>query len=399
MLEVCRDTAEEFIPAWRSVEIMHLGETGAAERAASEVAEEVPIGFIYHGFPHAVMMATPRDLQDFAVGFSLSEGFARDADDILTTQARATEDGIALSITLAPAALRRFLARRRTRSLRGHTSCGICGVEELADVRQAGARVCAGRPVSRRAVQTALASLREFQPLSRSTRGAHAAAWVDSDGRILLAREDVGRHNALDKLIGACLRERHRSRRRLLPDHQPLLVRDGAEGGRCRNWNPGGGLGADRAGHPHGRSGRRCRADARSRPGAIPLHRSGARPASGRADPARSRPMTVKPKAYDAPAGGWGSVRSLAANLAREHVPDQRQPRALAPEQAGRLHVRELRLGQAGAAASVRVLRERRQGDRVGDHQQARRPGVLRRAHGDRAAQPGPTTTSRRAAG
>jgi FdhD protein len=208
MLEVCRDTAEEFIPAWRSVEVMHLGETGAAECGASEVAEEVPIGFIYHGFSHAVMMATPRDLQDFALGFSLSEGFARDADDILATEARASEDGIALSITLAPAALRRFLTRRRARSLRGHTSCGICGVEELADVRQAGGRVCAGRPVSRRAVQAALASLREFQPLSRSTRGAHAAAWVDWDGRILLAREDVGRHNALDKLIGACLRER-----------------------------------------------------------------------------------------------------------------------------------------------------------------------------------------------
>jgi FdhD protein len=176
------------------------------------VAEEVAVGFVYNGFPHAVMMATPDDLDDFAAGFSLTEGLIDGLSGIRAVAACPDPAGIRLAIELAPAALTGFLQRRRVRQLRGHTSCGICGVEEIAQVAQ----IAQGTSVSRAALarptldaaplRRALAALRDFQPLSRVTRCAHAAAWSDPHGRLILVREDVGRHSALDKLIGGGLR-------------------------------------------------------------------------------------------------------------------------------------------------------------------------------------------------
>jgi len=186
-----------------------LRDGGRARDCDMTIAEEVPVGFVYNGFSYAVMMATPDDLEDFAVGFSLAEGLIENLSGMRTASARASGEGIELAMELAPDAFAHFLRRRRVRSLRGHTSCGICGVEDLAGLGSAPppARTDArGISIEHEAVHRALAALRDFQPLSRMTHCAHAAAWASCDGSLRLVREDVGRHNALDKLVGACLR-------------------------------------------------------------------------------------------------------------------------------------------------------------------------------------------------
>jgi FdhD protein len=175
----------------------------------AHVAEEVPVGFVYNGFPHAVMMATPDDLKDFAVGFSVTEGIIDTASGMRDLAVRPDADGIELAIELLPEALSAFLRRRRVRGLRGHTSCGICGVEEIAQISQASRRPLRrpSRPIlDAGAIERAMTALRDYQPLSRLTHCAHAAALADADGTLTLVREDIGRHNALDKLIGGALR-------------------------------------------------------------------------------------------------------------------------------------------------------------------------------------------------
>lgn len=194
------------VPAWRAVEALHLGADGASTASSSTVAEETPVAFRFNGFAHAVMMATPEALGDFALGFALTEGVIETADDILNVDVREEEDGLALDIVLASAALHRYLAGRRVRRLTGNTSCGLCGVEDLRDIKAPQTRVQSPRaPAAGPQFTTVLDALRAFQPLSRMTRGAHAAAWIGGDGAIKAVREDVGRHNALDKLIGAGL--------------------------------------------------------------------------------------------------------------------------------------------------------------------------------------------------
>ncbi len=186
----------------------HLGRAEPDPCRPVHVAEEVPVGFVYNGFPYAVMMATPGDLEDFAVGFSLTERIIETSSAMRDLAVRRNPDGVELAIELAPEALNGFLRRRRVRSLRGHTSCGICGVEEIAQLSQAPPRpprVSRSAP-DPDAIGRAMAALRDYQPLSRMTHCAHAAAWADADGSLTLVREDIGRHNALDKLIGASLR-------------------------------------------------------------------------------------------------------------------------------------------------------------------------------------------------
>jgi len=193
------------LPAWCAVEVLHVGPAGTTARTSSAVVEETPVALRYGGFAHAVMMATPDDLADFALGFSLTEGIIRFPSDIARMEFAESPDGITIDMTLEPSRMHRFLAGRRVRRLRGHTSCGICGAEDLHDVQRPFLRVAPGSRVSATQVQAALSALRSFQPLSRLTRGAHASAWVGLDGAIRAVREDVGRHNALDKLIGAGL--------------------------------------------------------------------------------------------------------------------------------------------------------------------------------------------------
>jgi FdhD protein len=192
-------------PSASVVDAVHLGSSGE-NRIRISVAEEVPVAFQFNGFPHAVMLATPENLEDFAYGFTMTEGFILDRDGIRNLCFQHHEGGIVAQITLTGNSLHRFLARRRIRQSRGNTSCGLCGVEDLADVRLPSRRVDKGRALQKEAMQAAVNALRGLQPLSRNTRGAHAAAWVSPAGHIVTAREDVGRHNALDKLIGAGLR-------------------------------------------------------------------------------------------------------------------------------------------------------------------------------------------------
>jgi FdhD protein len=167
------------------------------------VAEETPVAFRYNGFAYAVMMATPDDLEDFAIGFSVTEGIIQPACELPELAMLCCDDGITVDISLQGKDLHRYLATRRVRQLRGHTSCGLCGVEDLDDVARPPVRVGTAPALDPGLILPALDTLRQWQPLSRQTRGAHASAWVGLDGELRLVREDVGRHNSLDKLIGA----------------------------------------------------------------------------------------------------------------------------------------------------------------------------------------------------
>ena len=162
------------------------------------------MALVYNGVSHVVMMATPADLADFAVGFSLSEGIVRDIGELRDLAVADGEDGVQVEIEIAPEAYAGLAERRR--NLTGRTGCGLCGVDELAQVARPLGRVGAGRTIALAAVRKALGALSAHQTLNKTTGAVHAAAWADADGAIQIAREDVGRHNALDKLIGAMAR-------------------------------------------------------------------------------------------------------------------------------------------------------------------------------------------------
>lgn len=168
------------------------------------LATETPVQVSYGGVPFGVMMLTPDDLIDFATGFSITEGVIDRLDDIRAVTVEEQPDGLHLGIGLAGPKLHAHLARRRAMS--GRTSCGLCGIEDLAALPRAAAARTGAPAVSLAAIGEALARLGGMQPLNAATRAVHAAAWCAPDGSIALVREDVGRHNALDKLIGATLR-------------------------------------------------------------------------------------------------------------------------------------------------------------------------------------------------
>lgn len=176
---------------------------------AGDVADEVPIAFEYNGIAHAVMLATPADLEEFALGFSLSEGVIDSIADLYGIEARREvrreTHGITLELDVAAAAFVRLKERRRT--LAGRTGCGICGTESLDQVLRPLPDLSAiDLRVTPAALLRASNALADVQPLQRLTGAAHGAAWCSVEGTILLMREDVGRHNALDKLIGAMTR-------------------------------------------------------------------------------------------------------------------------------------------------------------------------------------------------
>lgn len=167
------------------------------------IAEETPVALIYNGQPHVVMMATPCDLEDFARGFTLSEAIVRDPAEIAALSVARLENGYEISLRI-PASRHAGLADRK-RNLVGRSGCGLCGSETIAEAMRAPAHVPAGLPITAEALHRALATLRSSQRINAATGATHAAAWADADGRLLAVREDVGRHNALDKLIGAML--------------------------------------------------------------------------------------------------------------------------------------------------------------------------------------------------
>ena len=168
------------------------------------IADEVPIALEFNGISHAVMLATPLDLDEFALGFALSEGIINTQNELYGVDEVASELGITLQLHIASAAFERLKSRRRT--LAGRTGCGLCGTESLHHV----ARDLPALPgtleqpaISRLAVAQAMSNLGALQILHRATGAVHAAAWCSRQGNVQCLREDVGRHNALDKLIGA----------------------------------------------------------------------------------------------------------------------------------------------------------------------------------------------------
>ncbi|KKN42101.1 hypothetical protein LCGC14_0716540 [marine sediment metagenome] len=165
-----------------------------------DIAVEVPVALVYNSISHAVMMATPDNLEDFALGFSLTEDIIGDADEVSHIHVQSSGNGINVRLMISD---ERFDAlRERRRSLVGRTGCGLCGVESLKQAIRPVDTVV-GIDVSDEAIQYAINSLKQHQALAGLTGATHAAAWCDLQGHIQFVREDVGRHNALDKLIGA----------------------------------------------------------------------------------------------------------------------------------------------------------------------------------------------------
>lgn len=162
---------------------------------------EVPVALEFNGLSYAVMMATPSDLEDFARGFALTEGLARSPADITDIGVAEVEKGWIVRAQLSGLGIEKLTERVRTRV--AESSCGLCGIENLEAVSTPLPPVPAHEVLDPQAIFVALAKLRDHQPLTKQTGAAHAAAFCAPDGAILHAREDVGRHNAMDKLVGA----------------------------------------------------------------------------------------------------------------------------------------------------------------------------------------------------
>lgn len=177
---------------------------GQRSRFADHIAEEMPVAFVYNGQPFAVMMATPADLEDFALGFALSEGIVEDIAEIGIERIEPLLEGVEIRLTIPQ--VRADALERRRRSLSGRSGCGICGSELLETALRQPAPVRTDVRIDVAALRRALRELQHAQALNARTGATHAAGWAAPDGGLRLLREDVGRHNALDKLIGAMLR-------------------------------------------------------------------------------------------------------------------------------------------------------------------------------------------------
>ena len=197
---------------------------GKLSEAKDSVAEEVPIAMIYNGISHAVMLATPQNLEDFALGFSLSEGILQSKSELYDVEIVAQNNGIELKMEVASEAFAKLKDRRR--NLTGRTGCGLCGAESLQDalrldsvdsraVKKYGLQATINAPygaspqktIQATSIQAAFHAMQIQQILQQATGATHACAWVSAElnvsGEVQLVREDVGRHNAMDKLIGA----------------------------------------------------------------------------------------------------------------------------------------------------------------------------------------------------
>jgi formate dehydrogenase accessory protein FdhD len=190
----------------RSTAVAERWAGGKTVSSLENLIEEVPVALVYNGISHAVMLASPGDLEDFALGFSLSEGILQAPRELYDCEVLAAPGGIEVRLEVATERL--FALQARRRSLAGRTGCGLCGIDSLQAATRPTPRVAPRDALPTAAIQRALADLPGWQPLHRATGAAHAAAWAANDGSVLVAREDVGRHNALDKLIGALAKRR-----------------------------------------------------------------------------------------------------------------------------------------------------------------------------------------------
>jgi FdhD protein len=177
---------------------------GTRRPVAREWVAEAPVALEFNGLAYAVMMATPSELEDFATGFALTEGLAASASAVADIAVAEVDQGWIIRATLSGLGIEKLQDRVRTRV--AESSCGLCGIENLAEVARPLPLVTAHTGIDPAAIFAALASLKELQPLARKTGASHAAAWADPAGTIGYLREDVGRHNAMDKLIGAMAR-------------------------------------------------------------------------------------------------------------------------------------------------------------------------------------------------
>jgi len=190
----------------RSSPFLRIRPQGKIEPIDRPLAVEMPVAIEIDGLGYAVMMATPGDLDDFATGFCLSERLIDGAGQLLAVEPHEAARGVLLRLSLAPDVRPRVLERVRHRV--SESSCGLCGIENLEQaLRPLRPVVPPPRPVSQEAMFRALAEIRDHQPLGRATGAVHAAALCDGAGTIRLVREDVGRHNAFDKMVGAMARQ------------------------------------------------------------------------------------------------------------------------------------------------------------------------------------------------
>ena len=196
----------------RHVERFSLGQSSVDE---DWIASEIPVALHYNDQAHVVMMVTPMDLEDFALGFSLSEAIIDSPEQLQSVSVHQRLEGFEIAMRI-PDACSEAIAQRQ-RNLSGRSSCGLCGTQQLEDVVRHPAAVGAGPIVPGAHLHRALAALESAQPLNSRTGATHAAAWADPGGNLMLVREDVGRHNALDKLIGAMAR-------RAIPVQEGFLI-------------------------------------------------------------------------------------------------------------------------------------------------------------------------------
>jgi formate dehydrogenase accessory protein FdhD len=179
----------------------HIWTAGALQESRDFVATEIPAALVYNGISHVVMMVTPQDLEAFALGFSLTEGIIQAPEQLLDFHLLATPNGLELQMQIGSEAFAKLKQRRR--QLVGRTGCGLCGEESLAQVTRDLPVVRTAFQLPHLAIQTALAQLPSRQPIYQQTGAVHAAAWCDGAGNPLIVCEDVGRHNAVDKVIGS----------------------------------------------------------------------------------------------------------------------------------------------------------------------------------------------------
>ena len=193
---------KKFIDTEHSFKTYQVLKSGADVPEKDEIAEEVPIAFVYNGISHAVMLASPSDLEDFALGFSISEGIIKDKSDVYGIEVIHQSQGIELQIEIASENFQSLKDKRR--NLLGRTGCGLCGAENLDQaLRLPDIKIHHILPIAESAILNALQNLNSMQTLQKKTGATHACAWANEKGEIIIVREDVGRHNALDKLIGA----------------------------------------------------------------------------------------------------------------------------------------------------------------------------------------------------